>query len=108
MSLFIDTYIAIKPSDGQDLRSKASQHTIDSVALKALIQDMILHSEGSDDYLTILQRPDAMCSSTSVFPDDSDLMNSTYGENECLFLENAGILVRNPSNHAEFRLVDFF
>jgi hypothetical protein len=108
MSSFIDTYLAIKPSDGQDLQSKASRHTIDSVALKALIQDLILHSEGSVDYFSIMEKPDTICSSNPIFPVDSDLQNSAYGENEILFLENAGILVRNPSNHKQFRLVDFF
>ena len=108
MSSFIDTYLAVNPSDGQDLQSKASRHTIDSMALKALIQDMILHSEGSDDYFSILQKPDTDCSSNPIFPVDSDLQNSTYGENEILFLENAGVLIRNPSNQRQFRLVDFF
>ncbi len=108
MSSFIDTFIAIKPSDGQDIQIEASRHTTDSVALKALIQDLILHSEGSDDYFSIPQRPDTVCPSNPIFPVDTDLQNSTYGENEFLLLETAGILVRNPTNHGQFRLVDFF
>ncbi len=110
LSSFIDTHFSIKAADGQNLQRKTTEKSIDTVALKALIQDLIWHSESAQpaDYFSIQEKPDLMRTSNSIFPVESDLQNSQYGENECIFLESAGILVRNPSNHGQFRLVDFF